>query len=231
MTISTGRYKTLEALRTDLMIRTGAAAGASFGYPLFEQFLRDAHDQLWWMVEWTFRDTINNQPVNVNEKWYDLPDDCDMEKLERLAYIRQGSSVEYNVELGIDDWMRSVQSSSVPYRFAIRTNPDSPNPNAVQIELYPTPQQTGILRTYYQRSAQRFVEPEDVSSVPDDLVFLMALYNALLHFNKPNAQAVGDQFTAKLANYRAANRRQTIYRRNHNQKMLPEDYAYTIPPG
>lgn len=221
---------TLESIRKEVMIRSGATAGASFGYPLFEAFITDAHRQLWTMVDWTFLKTHNDQPLVVGEKWYDLPDDCAMEKIERVVFKYNAAGIEYILRPKIEDGMRSTVPNGLPFRYEVRTNPDSPLPNAIQIEVYPVIQQTGILRIYYERSVSKFVDPEDRSVVPSDLVFLFALYNSLTHFGKPSAQSVGDQFKALLATYRAKNRAKKVYAPSGYGNMLIEDLTYTVPP-
>jgi hypothetical protein len=230
--ITTGTPQdSLEAIRTKVMIRCGAAAGASFGFPLFESFIKDAHDQLWQMVDWKFLKTFNDQPSVIGERWYDLPSDCAMEKIERVVFKRRGSSIEYRMNSGIDESMRSIDLSGVPYRYEVRTNPNSPAPNAVQIEVYPKVSVDGIIRVYYERSFARFSEPSDLSVIPSDLVFLFALYNAQEHFGKPAMKSTGDQFKALLSSYRAKNRVKTLYEPRLIRGTYVEDFAYLVPPN
>lgn len=229
--ITTGTpQRTLEELRTSLMIRTGAAAGASFGYPLFEEFLKDAQNQLFLMLHAKYLQTYNDQPANVGEKWYDLPDDCAMEKIQRVAYRRAGSNIEYILKPLIEPWMRSISPTGVPYRYEVRTNPDSVDDNPVQIEVYPVIKTPGTLRVYYERGLKRFTEPTDRATMPDELIMLLALFNAKSHFNKPDAASIGDQFKAALSRHRAANRVKSVHAPDVNRQILPEDMPYTLPP-
>jgi hypothetical protein len=221
---------TLESIRQKVMIRTGAAAGASFGYPLFESFVTDAHSQLWTMVDWKFLKTHNDQPLNVGEKWYDLPGDCAMEKIERVVFKYNPEGIEYILRPKIEDGMRSTTPNGLPFRYEVRTNPESPSPNAIQIEVYPVIQTSGILRIYYERSLSKFIDPADRSVVPSDLVFLFALYNAQIHFGKPSAESIGDQFKALLSTYRAKNRAKKVYSPSNHGNFLIEDLTYTVPP-
>jgi hypothetical protein len=229
---TTTQQRTLEELRRALMIRTGAAAGVSFGYPYFDQFLNDAQSQLYEFVDWKHLVTENIQPLQVGERWYDLPDDCNLERIRYVGYRNLNTSQWYRLKYGIDDWMRSINTQAFPYRYMTRWNPAAPanNVNPIQIELYPVVSSVGQLRVEYIKRLGRFTEPGDRCTLPDNLVLMHALYNVKLDKGRPDANAIGQQLESLLMQVRSDHRQSSVIRPKEDGEMLPEDRTYLYPP-
>lgn len=227
------KQRSLGSLRRSLMIRSGAAAGASFGYEIFDEFLKDAQRQLYTLVDWKHLVNDNIQPVNIGEKWYDLPDDCDLERILSVTYRINGSS-RWNgaMSYGIPLALRSVNINGYPYLYETRNNHDAPSGvvNPVQIELYPVVQKAGQLRVEYVKKLQPFESDNDTATLPDDLILLHALYNSKSHFNRPDAQSIASQLEAMLGRARSQHRKISVVHRAPVNGMLPEDLSYLYPP-
>lgn len=228
MTRSVQPFRTLESLRTELQARIGAAAGIAFAKPLLDSFLRGAQEALYELVPWKHLRAVAEIPVANGSVWYDLPEDCDLERIESVSVLYGNTWL--SLREGIDLAHRNHATPGTPCRYEIRWNESSTAAWPVQVELYPVPVLDGMLRIEYQRTCLPFTADNHEASIPTGPLFLHALTNAKLHYRQPDGPAYAKQLEAMLTALRAGHRRASVVVPRRSPRMLDEDKGYCLPP-
>jgi hypothetical protein len=229
MTQSATPFKTLEALRTDLQARIGGAAGISFNKPILNSFLQSAQEALYEATDWKHLRARKIITVANGSVWYDLPTDCNMEKVTLVAIEEAGRWTPL-VE-GIDLHRRNWYSSpATPTRYDVSWNADAANAWKVQIEIHPEPLLDGRMLVEYVRTLLPFTDDNHVASIPTGPLFLHALTNAKLHYRQPDGPQYAQQLEAMLMELKGRHRRKTVVTPRGGTRILDEDIAYLVPP-
>lgn len=209
MTFSGSKFRTLGKLRDDVQARIGAVATTAFGDNLIESFLIDAQNQLYELCEWKHLRASAEKEIVAGHVWYDLPDDCNLEKITGIWIKRQGRYVPMHEGISVSD--RNWQIGD-PCRYDIQWNSAAPDGEwKVQAEIFPPPTYDTTLRIEYTRSLLPFSEPDHEASIPDSAIFLHALTNAKLHFRQPDGPAYQTQLNAMVGKLKSEHRRQKVF--------------------
>lgn len=228
MTRSASPFRTLESLRTELQARIGAAAGIAFAKPLLDSFLQGAQEALYELVPWKHLRASATITVANGSIWYDLPADCDLERIESVSILYGGSWLP--LTQGIELRHRNFSTPGTPSRYDVRWNASAASGWKVQLEIHPEPSQDGTIRVEYQRTCLPFVADNDVASIPTGPLFLHALTNAKLHYRQPDGPAYAKQLEAMLTELKGRHRRATVVSPRRVRPMLDEDAVYNFPP-
>lgn len=227
MTFTTTPFRTLESLRTELQARLGAAAGVAFAKPIFDSFLRGAQDALYELVPWKHLRASAEIQVAEGSRWYDLPQDCNLERIGLVAM--QAGGVWQPLTEGIELRHRNFAAPGAPTRYDIQWNAAATTDWKVQLEIFPVPAQDGWLRIEYTRALLPFAADNDVASIPTGPLFLHALTNAKLHYRQPDGPQYATQLEAMLSELRGRHRRITTIGPGR-PRILDEDLVYTRTP-
>jgi hypothetical protein len=229
MTFSSAPFRTLESLRTELAARVGGMAGVSFGHPILTSFLQGAQEALYEIGQWRHLRSHAEIAVSAGSVWYDLPDDCNVEKIGLVAHRISGTWVPLHE--GIELRHRNFSAPGQPSRYDVSWNPDAVAPAwKVQIELHPQPIAATTVRIEYTRSLLPFFLDDHVASIPTGPLFLHALANAKQHFRQPDAPSYAAQLEALLTSIQAGHRRVNVIRPAGRRRVLDEDIGYLLPP-
>lgn len=224
MTRSSIKFRTLESLRNEVQTRIGAAASTAFGAELIDSFVQDAQRQLYALCDWKHLRSAAEIPIVADHYWYDLPDGCNLERIEgvwiKLSNLWQ--PLCEGIEIGDRNWL-----TGDPRRYDVRWNDSAPAQTwNVQIEIFPEPKYDTVVRVEYMRECGRFEEPEDTASIPDSAIFLHALTSAKLHFRQPDGPAYQTQLNVLVSRLKSEHRREKVIR----PQGPPMDLTYAYPP-
>lgn len=211
--------RTLVELRSELQTRLGFGMSGQAGIvnsPLMDSFLRSAQEQLYWQFEWADLRGVQERTTGAEQAFYDYPDDCHPERV--LSISIQHGGIWTELEEGISLQQRSLPLSSWPGRYE----------RLSQIELFPVPNQQMGLRIEYIKALAPFAASNDRTSIPSELVFLMALVLAKHHYNQKDAGIYQGQLDALLAKLKAKNRTQSVWRRGITSREA-KDRFYSYP--
>ncbi len=228
MTTSATPFRTLESLRTELQARIGGAAGISFAKPILDSFLQRAQEALYDVCEWKHLRASKEIIVADGSIWYDLPPDCNLERIEGVWIKSSGAWLA--LREGITVQQRNFSTPADPCRYEIRWNADAANAWKVQIELHPEPIVDSQLRIEYVRALLPFVDDDHVASIPAGPLFLHALTNAKLHYRQPDGPQYAQQLEAMLLELKGRHRRATVVTPRRESRVLDEDLGYLLPP-
>jgi hypothetical protein len=216
-------------LRTELQVRIGGAAVISFAKPILDSFLQRAQEALYEVGEWKHLRASAVIDVADGSIWYDLPTDCNLERIEGVWILSWGAWLA--LREGISVQQRNFSAPADPCRYEIRWNADAVNPSwKVQIELHPEPIVDSKLRIEYVRSLLPFTEDSHVASIPTGPLFLHALTNAKLHYRQPDGPQYAQQLEAMLLDLKGRHRRATVVTPRSERRVLDEDVPYLLPP-
>lgn len=228
MTFSGTPPRTLESLRTELQARIGGAAGISFNKPILDSFLRGAQEALYEAVVWKHLRASKVIEVESGSVWYDLPADCNLERIEGVWIKASGSWLA--MREGITVQHRNFATPADPCRYEIAWNQGSVSGWPVQIEVHPEPIVDTQLRIEYVRALLPFFADSHVASIPTEPLFLHALTNAKLHYRQPDGPQYATQLEAMMLELRGKHRRATVVTPRRESRVLDEDVPYSLPP-
>lgn len=227
MTLTATPFRTLESLRTELQARLGAAAGVAFAKPIFDSFLRGAQEALYELVPWKHLRASAEIQVANGSRWYDLPTDCNLERIGLIAI--QVGGVWQTLAEGIDLRHRNFAAPGTPARYDVQWNAAAATDWRVQMEIFPVPVLDGWLRIEYTRALLPFADDNHVASIPTGPLFLHALTNAKLHYRQPDGPQYATQLEAMLSELRGRHRRISVIG-PEGPRILAEDLVYTRTP-
>jgi len=182
--------KTLGTLRAELLGRLGfAAQGAAAGNMVtaVDSYLQRSQEFLYWMYDFNELKKKYDWTLNAGQTLYDWPDDMDPRQATILR-VKQNSQW-FPLSEGIDYFNDATEDS--------RTYP-SKYDRAAQLEVYPEPDQTYILRCDYYERLGRFTQDNDKCTIDDGLLFNYALAKAKAHYKHADAQSYIDDVSVML---------------------------------
>ncbi|MBA3588201.1 hypothetical protein [Methylibium sp.] len=206
--------RTLTSLRAELQTRLGFGMSGQAGIvnsPIVDSFLRSAQEQLYWQFEWRELLGVEERLTGVDQQFYDYPEDCNTERITSVS-IAEGCR-----------WLPLVEGISVQERDCIATSRPCKYDRGAQMEVWPIPRQQYSMRREYFKALAPFEKGENRTSLPSEMVFLMALANAKAHYRQPDAERYEKQLDALLNRLKAKNRGQSVW-----EKARPtlDPYAY-----
>lgn len=197
-------YRTLATLRGLLMRRLGFGNQLATPPPgmaeICDSFLYDANRMLFnrftslrtsRFFSWDLEEGVNLYDVGENVEQATCTKILDVNKLEWVGIIRPGD-LWVPLRYGIPPELNSYEAASgYPVRYEIRQC----------IEVWPAPAATeGQLVIKGGFGLLPFADDADVTSVDDQLVFLLALANAKAHYRQPDAANYVQQGEVLLQN-------------------------------
>ena len=198
----TDRNRSLGELITELRARLGfvTQGGASnSNETIMKSFLQEAHEYVFEQLQPPAIKVRTVLDVVKGSYLYDWVDDAN-----NGARIDPGQVLGLSiVENGEHVYPLRQRNVSEPRADHEEGRPSSYSTLNGQIELYPVPDADYRLRIEYLSAKNRFEQQGDRPSVPDRLVFLLALANAKAHYRHPDSQAAGAMFESMLSSYRA----------------------------
>lgn len=211
--------RTLGEMRAELQTRLGFGMSGQAGIvnsPIMASFLRSAQEQLYSQFEWRELMSSKEELTGVDQALYDYPDGCNIERITRVAIWDGGQWCPLTEGISIEDRSIDVLDRPLKYeRFA-------------QMELWPVPRAQFNMRREYVQPLARFTEDNDRTSIPSEIVFLMALANAKAHYRQPDADRYATQLDGLLAKLKAQHRGQSVWEKA-TPRSVAKDRFYSYP--
>jgi hypothetical protein len=209
-------YRALGQLRQELQDRLGFGSAGSAGNinrRILVSFLRDAQWQLYWQAEWpslTFNGDytipIGSSTVPYESAW----------NMDRLLWhgVNIGSS-------GSPQWVKLNEGIQLEHYNAFTTAgyPVRYERRATGFEILPARDRAYTGKVRYMAPLRAFEQDDDIATIDDGIVFLMALANAKAHYKHRDADIYASQLTAVLSRLKST--------QWGNQRFMPAD---RLPP-
>lgn len=188
-------YRTLEALRAEILARLGMGGmGPSGGanQALIDSFLRNGQAQLYRLQDWRHLIAYEDKTVGVGQNQIDYPNAC--ERDQRVLRIESPVGGQYAMlcEGITTDMWSTMDTQGSPQRYE----------RYEQILLYPKADQIYTVRVWYVDDLGRFTENGDNATLDDEMIFLHALANAKAHYRQPDAATYQGQLNSLLGSLR-----------------------------
>ena len=212
--------RTLGEMRAELQTRLGFGMSGQAGIvnsPIMDSFLRSAQDQLYETYDWRELCTFEERLTGVDQAFYDYPDDCNIERINLVAIWDGGRWCELDEGISIQD--RSVDVLDRPLKFE----------RFEQMEVWPVPRAQFRMRREYVKTLQPFSESNHRSSIPSEIVFLMALSNAKAHYKQADAERYEKQLDALLNKLKARHRGKSVWTKEDAHRRTDKDDYYSYP--
>lgn len=195
-------YRTLEALRTELLARLGMGGmGASGGAnaTLVNSFLRNAQAQLYRMQDWRHLIDYQDKTLGEEQNLLDYPTAGVMaggtcardQRILRLEVEYSGQWTQLSEGIATEMWS-TMDTLSVPLRYE----------RFAQLMIYPKANQTYTVRVWFVADLGPFAENSDVATLDDEMILLHALANAKAHYRQPDAATYQGQLNTLLGSLR-----------------------------
>lgn len=195
--------KTRGEIRSKVLSRIGfGGLGASAGnaVPWLDDLLDEAQEQLFEMLPQRLRERYWDITLSAGQEWYDLPTDCDPDRIEWVQV--QVAGYWTPIVEGITPGMDSVKdTTSWPLAYELRHNPDT---GRYQLIVSPLPDQTYPLRIRGEMKIGEFNSDDDLSSLDYRLIVLYATAYGKAHLNRPDKKEAMDALVARLRELKAA---------------------------
>jgi len=139
---------------------------------------------------------IHLSPGSFLYDWHNDDEDEDIDPGRALSvWLSEGDALRSRLVQGISPRHRALAGQrGTPTRY------DTLNG---QVELWPVPDRSYDLLIEYEASPASFTQYSDRTSVPDALVFQLALATAKAHYRHGDAQVAGEKFEVMLRRYKA----------------------------
>lgn len=219
--------RTLSDLRTELNARLGFAQQQVTGGPvgtLFDSFLQDAQEELYWQYTWDELRYIWAVPCVASQNLYAVPPLYTSTPVGYAPTLEPRKILSVHcvvgtqwrpMQEGIDPALYTISvTPTFPLRYARRGNQkQTDNPQMVSpiFEVWPTPSGTPTLQFEGYQQLMPFAADGDYSTLDARMVFLYALAMAKAHLSQPDANAAAQAANAYLAKMRAADHGQRRY--------------------
>jgi hypothetical protein len=187
-------YRTLGELRTELLRRLGYSAQAANPPPgmaeLLTSFLQDAQRQTYRQFNVLHTERFFTWTMTPGERFYGLLNN-DEDDSAAMAVELDPYKVSW---VGVEDlhgtWYPLIQG--IPPEFYTQLQASTGWPTHYQIrgciEVLPAPQEAYKLRIRGHFGLLPFDDPDDVPTIDDHVVFLLALAQAKSHYGQGDAQ-------------------------------------------
>lgn len=210
--------RTLGDLRSELQTRLGFGMSGQAGIvnsPIMDSFLRSAQEQLYWQYEWRELVKSEERLTGAGQALYDYPDGCNVERITLVAIWNGAAWQELDEGITLDE--RSLDVGVWPLKYE----------RFEQMELWPVPTGQLRMRREYVKALDPFAASSDRTSLPSELVFLMALANAKAHYKQADADRYATQLDGLLSRLKAKHRGQSVWSKPGS--TLDKDSFYRYP--
>lgn len=196
-------FRTLGALRSDLLARLGMGAmGASGGanQSLMDSLLRDAQLQIYRAQDWKHLQDYKDYTTGVGQNLYDYPTAGTMDTSIGCSLYKRVLRVETNVSgqfVAIGDGITTpmwstMETKGQPQRFE----------RFKQILVYPKADTAYTLRVWFVADTEPLTQEDDICTLDDQMVLLHAVANGKAHYRHPDAPVYQKQLEDVLARIR-----------------------------
>jgi len=196
------RYRTLGDLRRSLRARLGfmtQGPAAESNREALDDILQEAHAYVCEQVTVSVLRTktlIRLSPGSFLYDWHNDEEDENIDPGRVLSvWIIGSETLRSPLTQGINERHRELAG--------LRDTPSRYDTLNGQIELWPIPDRAYDLLIEYAAGPGRFKQDADRPSVPDELVFQLALATAKAHYRHSDAQVAGEKFEVMLRKYKA----------------------------
>lgn len=221
-------YRNLLQLRQELMVRLGFAAQVSTPptgmTELLNSFLQGANRTLFLrpsvprqsrIYTWTLANGVRFYGLQANEEVTNASLKLSQYKVSWVGIERDGVWTELKHGISPENYTHDL--IGFPCKYQIKQS----------IEIWPTPDSTvQYLRVVGSFGLEPFVDDDDYPTVDDELVFLLALYNAKSHYGQGDANNALQQMEAMLRGLVAGTHQTATY---VNQPAGLEQYVEPKP--
>jgi hypothetical protein len=191
-------------LRAELGRSTNVAVGVDDIIGL-KQKLRDNQELLYDDYDWPFLYTRYNVPLLTSERYYDVPNGLNLERIEQVwiyygnlprpltRIIDERDYAYFNSDLGI--------TADPALKWDVRSTGDTTTTGELsQLEVWPIPasnNQTMIVRGI--RQLRPLIRDADVADLDDQIIVLLTAAELLAKSESPSADAVMKRFQKRLS--------------------------------
>lgn len=187
-------YRTLGALRSELLARLGMGAQGASGtaQTLLNSFLRNGQAQLYHAQNWQHLTWYEDKTLGVGQNLLDYPTACARDR--RVLRVETPQNGQYRpIPEGIttDHWS-TMETQSYPVR----------HERLAQVLIYPKADAIYTVRFWYVADLGRFTVDADLASLDDEMILLHAITNAKAHYRHPDAQLYQGQLATLLSSLR-----------------------------
>jgi len=197
------RYRTLGDLRRRLRARLGfmtQGPAAESNREALDDILQEAHAYVCEQVQVSVlrkKTAIRLSPGSFLYDWHNDEEDEDIDPGRVLSvWVAESDTLRSPLVQGITERHREFADS-------LRDAPSRYDTLSGQIELWPIPDRAYDLLIEYEAGPTRFAQDADRPSVPDELVFQLALATAKAHYRHADAQVAGEKFEVMLRKFKA----------------------------
>lgn len=219
---------TLDNLRRRIAIRMGYSAQSSYlpeGKPdEIDDYLRSAQEFLYDKVASFRQSRFFKWPLVQGVRFYDFDANSDECSKKMRPELVEWVGVSDGDDETNERWNELIcgippelytggQHESWPYRYEFRQC----------IEVWPAPdERAGFLRIKAKFGLQPFEADSDTTTIDAELVFMLALANMRMDYNKPGAQSYMGQVQSRIGDLIAAS--------HHTRRYITDDPVLPCPP-
>lgn len=180
------RGTTLEQLTMMLKAEIGATtaynANPDMNYVL-HQYLRRNYEDLFDGWEWPFKRVSRDIATQAGERYYDWPDDIDMEQELEFWVDQFGTWIPLEQGIGPDQYNAYLEGDRQDYPYRWDWHGEH------QFEVWPTSAINGlVLRIIGTKKANALISESDVCDIDDQMVVLYAAAELLARDSESRAQ-------------------------------------------
>lgn len=196
-------FRTLGALRSDLLARLGMGAmGASGGAnkSLIDNFLIGAQKELYQFQDWKHLQDYKDLTTGIGQNLYDFPTAGTMDTSVGCSLYKRVLRVETNVtgqfvairnEITTEMWS-TMDTPGQPQRYELFK----------QIMLYPKADTAYTTRVWFIADLQPFSQDAHFATIDDAMILLHAIAHGKAHYRHPDAKVYMDDLEKLLARLR-----------------------------
>lgn len=138
--------------------------------PLFMQTLQDTQERLYDEFDWPFLKVQRDKVLQAGERYYDLPDDMNLERVQKVDVLVGGIWEPVERGISLDDYS-AINSDAGARSDPVMRWDVVDTGNGEQIEVWPIPASTGAaLRFRGIRNLAQLVEVSDKADIDDQLI-------------------------------------------------------------
>jgi hypothetical protein len=188
----------LLGLRAEVMQSLNPLQGQN-AEPVYREILARVQRQLWADFAWPHLRVDRDKVLQAGQRYYDLPADLPLERVERVAAKWSGKWQPLVRGIGLDEMNAQDSDADVRSDPALRWAPAEGG----QWEVWPVPASNGsIVRFTGIKALRPLVDPSDTCDLDRDLIVLFAATEIAAESKSPRAQAIAGRAQALYAKLR-----------------------------
>jgi hypothetical protein len=179
----------IQDLRAELSQSIEPAVGVA-NLPTLKRVLTRNYETLYDDYDWPHLTKVFDRiTLNVGERYYDFPDDCDYDKLHKIVVWWNGQPVPIERGIGFEEYAtydsENDDRSDPVCRWDVRATD-----TVEQMEVWPVPASTGqAIQMVGKLKFEQLVNDEDICRIDDHLVVLASAIELLPEKSRSALQA------------------------------------------